>query len=156
MVGFLDIIKRTRGSDHYAGDEYGGAAGSDGRGLPTGTPENFMFATGIECSYPTIDQGRTRRDEMDECGHYRYWKDDLWNEQLKSDRAFVTAIKHLVAASTLATHSIARHRPDAVIITSESAEYLHDAQASQSQEVALVNKLRFVALDLLYAHPPDA
>jgi hypothetical protein len=25
-------------------------------------PHEFMFATGIECSYPTIDQGRWRRD----------------------------------------------------------------------------------------------
>ena len=25
----------------------------------------FMFATGIECSYPTIDHGRWRRDELD-------------------------------------------------------------------------------------------
>lgn len=36
-----------------------------------------MFATGIECSYPTIDNGRVRRDELEECGHYRYWREDL-------------------------------------------------------------------------------
>jgi beta-glucosidase/6-phospho-beta-glucosidase/beta-galactosidase len=37
----------------------------------------FMFATGIECSYPTIDGGRWRRDQLKETGHYRYWKRDL-------------------------------------------------------------------------------
>lgn len=39
----------------------------------------FMFATGIENSYPTIQwQGqRIRRDEMEECGHYRRWRDDF-------------------------------------------------------------------------------
>ncbi len=35
----------------------------------------FMFATGIENSYPTIDNGRTRVDEMEKCGHYEHWRD---------------------------------------------------------------------------------
>ncbi len=260
--GFLDIVKRARGSDDYAGDEYGGAGGSHGSGLPTGSATNFMFATGIECSYPTIAHGTVRRDQLAECGHYQYWREDLalvqelglkvlryglpyhemhrapgrydwsfadevlpemrrlgitpildllhfgvpdwmgnfqnpeltvhfadyaaavasrypwiryytpvneiyvsakmsaldgaWNEQLKSDRGFVTAIKHLTAASILATQSIASARPDAVIVQSESAEYTHEARAEPSPEVRLGNKRRFIALDLLYAHPPDA
>jgi beta-glucosidase/6-phospho-beta-glucosidase/beta-galactosidase len=230
--------------------------------LPTSSPRNFMFATGIECSYPTIGHGRVRRDLLDECGHYVHWKQDLrlvhdlglkvlryglpyhrmhrgigrydwsfadavmqemrrlgitpildllhfgvpdwlgnfqnpelplrfaqfagavarrypwvrfytpvneiyvcarssakdgiWNEQLKSDRGFVTAIKHLVAANTLACHAIAQRRPDAVIVQSESAEYLHEARAAPSPEVTLINKLRFLSLDLLYARAPDA
>ncbi|MGJ0508235.1 MAG: hypothetical protein ACR652_14180, partial [Methylocystis sp.] len=33
--------------------------------------DRFMFATGVECSYPTLDQGRWRFDEMAACGHYR-------------------------------------------------------------------------------------
>jgi len=37
----------------------------------------FMFATGIECSYPTIDHGRWRRDEMDSTSHYRLWQHDF-------------------------------------------------------------------------------
>src|SRR4051812_43301813 len=37
----------------------------------------FMFATGIENSYPTIDHGRTRVDEMAKCGHYAHWKQDF-------------------------------------------------------------------------------
>src|SRR5687767_11945965 len=37
----------------------------------------FMFATGIENSYPTIDQGRVRVDEMETCGHYKYWQQDF-------------------------------------------------------------------------------
>jgi beta-glucosidase/6-phospho-beta-glucosidase/beta-galactosidase len=82
--------------------------------------------------------------------------DGLWNEQLTSDAAYVTATKHLVAASILATHRIALRRPDCIIVQSESAEYMHEARASPSAEVALRNKLRLVALDLLYAYPPDA
>ena len=37
----------------------------------------FMFATGVECSYPTIENGRWRRDEMDSTRHYRLWQEDL-------------------------------------------------------------------------------
>jgi beta-glucosidase/6-phospho-beta-glucosidase/beta-galactosidase len=230
--------------------------------MPDGGPGNFMFATGIECSYPTIDNGKIRRDQLEECGHYKYWKKDLqlvkdlglkvlryglpyysihrgegrydwsfadevmnemkrlkitpildllhfglpewlgnfqnpelpvhfsnyakavakrypwvryytpvneiyvtakmsakdgvWNEQLKSDKAFVTAMKHIVAASILATHSIVQHRPDAIIIQSETAEFLHEAKADQSQEIKLINKQRLLSLDLLYAYQPDA
>jgi beta-glucosidase/6-phospho-beta-glucosidase/beta-galactosidase len=41
-------------------------------------PESaFIFATGIECSYPTIDGGRWRRDQMAATGHYRHWWTDL-------------------------------------------------------------------------------
>jgi beta-glucosidase/6-phospho-beta-glucosidase/beta-galactosidase len=36
-----------------------------------------MFATGIENSYPTIDGGRTRVDEMESCRHYDLWKEDF-------------------------------------------------------------------------------
>lgn len=36
-----------------------------------------MFATGIENSIPTIDNGRTRVDQMESCGHYRHWKRDF-------------------------------------------------------------------------------
>ncbi len=259
---FLNIIDNILGDSDYSGDEYGGATGQSGKGLPDASPRNFMFATGIECSYPTIDNGRTRRDQLDECGHYTHWKKDIglvknlglkvlryglpyykihigpdvydwsfadqvmeeikrleiipildllhfglpdwlgnfqnpelpihfanyakavarrypwvryytpvneiyvtakmsakdgvWNEQLKSDRAFVTAMKHLVAASILATHSIAKCRPDAIIIQSESAEYMHEAKAEPSPEIRLMNKQRLISLDLLYAHPPDA
>lgn len=37
----------------------------------------FMFATGIECSYPTIEHGRWRRDEMDSTRHYELWQRDF-------------------------------------------------------------------------------
>ena len=261
--GFLDIIKRVRGDGDDAGDEFGGGSGQDGAGLPAGdVGASFMFATGIECSYPTIDGGRVRRDELAECGHYDRWREDLnlvrelgvrvlryglplhkvwlgqgrydwsfadevmgemqrlqitpildllhfgapdwvgdfqnpelpvlfrdycaavaerypwvryytpvneayvtarnsgkfgfWNEQLKTDRGFVTALKHLTASSILGCHAIAERRHDAVIIHSESAEYIHEMRATPSDHVRLANKMKFLGLDLLYAVPPDA
>jgi beta-glucosidase/6-phospho-beta-glucosidase/beta-galactosidase len=36
-----------------------------------------MFATGIENSYPTINQGQERVDELAKCGHYKHWRADF-------------------------------------------------------------------------------
>ena len=258
---FLDIVNAKLGDGSYAGDEHGGAGGGDGSGLPTGDSGNFMFATGIECSNPTIAGKTIRRDLLEECGHYDRWRDDLrltaelglkvlryglplhrvwlgpdrydwsfadlamaeirrlgitpildllhfgvpdwigdfqnpdlpvqfasycaavaerypwvryftpvneiyvtarlstkdgvWNEQIRTDRAFVTALKHCVAASILGTQAIAARRSDCIIIQSESAEYIHEAKASPSREVIMANKQRFISLDLLYANHPD-
>ena len=260
--GFLDVIRRERGDGSSSGDQHGGGAGDTGGGLPTGLPGNFLFATGIECSYPTIANGSIRRDLLAETGHDDRWEEDLqlvhdlgirvlryglpyhrvhlgkdrydwafadrvlarmreleitpildllhfglpdwlgdfqnpevpvrfaeyagavarrypwvrhytpvneifvtaknsgktgaWNEQLKTDAGFVTALKHLVAAAILATHEIADATPNAIMFQSESAEYTHEMLAVTSDETRLWNKLRFLALDLLYAHPPDA
>ena len=41
---------------------------------------DFMFATGVENSYPTIhlpDGSAKRVDEMEKTGHYRRWRDDF-------------------------------------------------------------------------------
>ncbi|RZJ86435.1 MAG: glycosyl hydrolase family protein, partial [Hymenobacter sp.] len=37
----------------------------------------FLFATGIENSYPTIQNGKVRQDEMEKCGHYKFWQKDF-------------------------------------------------------------------------------
>ena len=262
--GFLALIKQKFGDGDYPGDEHGGSRGDTGRGLPDGSSNRFLFATGIECSYPTIrgKDGKTiRRDQLEETYHYQHWKQDLqlvrdlglralryglpyykthlgpgrydwsfaddamhemqrlqiepildllhfgvpdwlgnfqnpelplhfaayakavaerypwvrfytpvneiyvtakhsardgeWNECLKDDRSFVTAMKHLAAASILANQAIAEKKPNCVIVQSESAEYLHEMRAAPSRETTLTNKLRFLSLDLLYAHPPD-
>ena len=41
------------------------------------TAPAFMFATGIENSVPTINNGRTRIDEMEKCGFYEHWRTDF-------------------------------------------------------------------------------
>jgi len=245
--GFLDIL-------HHVGSDY---ADPPVLTIPAALPELFMFATGIECSDPTINGGRIRRDLLAECGHYSHWRQDLalvqelglrflryglpyhrvhlgpdrydwsfadlamaemrrlgiepildllhfgvpdwigdfqnpalplhfaeyaaavvarypwvrywtpvneiyvsarmstldglWNEQIRTDRAFVTALKHLTAASKLACAAITRVRPDAVIVHSESAEIVHEARMQPSAGIVQANKQRFLALDLLFA-----
>jgi beta-glucosidase/6-phospho-beta-glucosidase/beta-galactosidase len=47
---------------------------------PPAAPRTFMFATGIENSYPTVagPNGKTVRvDEMEKCGHYERWQEDF-------------------------------------------------------------------------------
>lgn len=43
----------------------------------TASMANFMFCTGIENSIPSIDNGRTRIDQMELSGHYERWRDDF-------------------------------------------------------------------------------
>jgi beta-glucosidase/6-phospho-beta-glucosidase/beta-galactosidase len=43
-------------------------------------PQQFLFATGIECSYPVVTgkNGKDLRiDEMAKCGHYDRWREDF-------------------------------------------------------------------------------
>jgi beta-glucosidase/6-phospho-beta-glucosidase/beta-galactosidase len=51
----------------------------------TDVRQRFMFATGVENSYPVIklpDGSKKRVDEMEKCGHYTHWQHDF---QLVSD-----------------------------------------------------------------------
>lgn len=222
----------------------------------------FMFATGIENSYPTIDGGRERVDEMEKCGHYDHWQRDFdcvqelgirflrygppihhtwlgegrydwffadatfgalkqrqivpivdlchfgvpdwlenfqnprfpacfasyardfarrfpwlqlytpvnemyvcatfsarhgwWNEQLKSDRAFVTALKHLVRANVRAMQEILEVRPDAIFVQSESSEYFHASSPDAIHAAEFLNAQRFLSLDLNYGRRIDS
>lgn len=236
------------------------------RGTPHEPPSGFMFATGIECSYPTITDTHGRRiriDQLEKSFHYRYWQTDLalvrelglrwlrygppyyrihtapdhydwtftdlvfaemrrlgiipiadlchfgvpdwigdfqnpdwpelfatyakafavrypwvrfytpvneiyvcaklstraglWNERDQSDRAFVTALKHLCRANLLAIEAILEVRPDAVFIQSESAEYFHlgGTDPDTVERAAWENRVRFLSFDLLYSVPPD-
>jgi beta-glucosidase/6-phospho-beta-glucosidase/beta-galactosidase len=84
--------------------------------------------------------------------------DGAWNEQLRDETAFVTATVHLVKATILMMRGIRRARPDAVFVHSESSElYQACCPDPKVRRVAkLENERRFLALDLLFAHPVDA
>ena len=223
--------------------------------------KRFMFATGIECSYPVIKNGSFRRDELELTGHYERWREDLelvremnirflrygipfyrintapdkfdfsftdevltemrrlkiepildlchfgmpdwmgnsfqngefpeafaryacavatrypwikfytpvneificakfsalngyWNEQERSERAFITATKNLVKASVLAMKEILEIQPEAIFIQSESTERTHTVcNCTETQKRAdWENQIRFLALDFLYCH----
>ena len=54
------------------------------------------------------------------CATFSAWY-GWWNEQLSSDRSFVTALKHIVKANVLAMQAILEVRPDAIFVQSESS-----------------------------------
>ena len=221
-----------------------------------------MFATGIENSIPTINNGRTRVDQMEVCGHYARWLEDFalvqemgiqflrygppihrtylgpgkydwefadltmnelerlditpivdlchfgvpdwignfqnpdlpmlfasyaaafaerypwvqlytpvnemficatfsakygwWNEQLTGDRAYVTAVKHIVKANVLAMTEILKRRPDAIFVQSESSEYFHAENPAAIGPAERLNSMRFLTLDLNYGRRVDS
>ncbi|HYZ34943.1 MAG TPA: family 1 glycosylhydrolase, partial [Crenalkalicoccus sp.] len=73
-----------------------------------------------------------------------------WNEQLSSDRGFVTALKHAVRANVLAMEAILAVRPDAIFVQSESTEYFHADSPAAIGPAECRNAERFLSLDLNY------
>jgi beta-glucosidase/6-phospho-beta-glucosidase/beta-galactosidase len=76
-----------------------------------------------------------------------------WNERLKSDRAFVAAIKHLCQANVLAMKAIIDRRDDATFIQSEASQYYHAIDPACESRAGFLNDKRFLALDFTYGHP---
>lgn len=79
-----------------------------------------------------------------------------WNEQMTSDRAFVTALKHIVKANVLAMRAILELRPDAIFIQSESSEYYHAENPAAIKPAEIMNARRFLSLDLNYGKQVDS
>jgi beta-glucosidase/6-phospho-beta-glucosidase/beta-galactosidase len=223
---------------------------------------SFMFATGVENSDPTIDNGRKRMDEMEKCDHYNRWHEDFscveelgitflrygvplhktyladgkydwtfadlvfndlkkrsiipivdlchfgvpdwignfqnpdfpelferyakafaerypwvqlytpinemyicalfsakygwWNEQMKTDKGFVTALKNIVKANLLAMRAILKVRINAIFIQSESSEYYHAKIPKAIPKAEIMNSTRFLSLDLNYGRRVDS
>ncbi len=76
-----------------------------------------------------------------------------WNECLASDRAFVTALKHLCQANLLAMQAILKVQRKATFIQSESSEYFHPVRPEVLQIANFLNQKRFLSLDLTYGYP---
>lgn len=79
-----------------------------------------------------------------------------WNERLSSDRAFVTALKHLCRANELAEFSILKVQNHATFIQSESTEYFHAENPNCMKFAQFYNEKRFLALDLTYGYPVNS
>jgi beta-glucosidase/6-phospho-beta-glucosidase/beta-galactosidase len=112
------------------------------------------YARAFAKRYPWI-QLYTPVNEMLICAYFSAlygW----WNEQLKSDFAFVTALKHLVKANVLAMLAILEVRPDALFIQSEASEYFHAATPSAVCQAETMNARRFLSLDLNYGRRVDS
>ncbi len=72
-----------------------------------------------------------------------------WNEQLATDRAFVTSLKHMAQANLLAEEQYFEVQPRALFIQSETSQYFHAGSPGASKG-RLHNQKRFLSLDLCY------
>ncbi len=112
-------------------------------------PTRFaVYARAFGERFPWV-QFYTPVNEMYVCATFsaRYgW----WNEQLSTDRAFVTAIKHVVQANVLAMRALLDVRPDAIFVQSESSEYFHARSPAAIGPAEQMNEIRFLSLDLNY------
>ncbi|WP_237215562.1 family 1 glycosylhydrolase [Falsiroseomonas oryziterrae] len=79
-----------------------------------------------------------------------------WNEEGRTDRTFVTALKHVVGANVLAMREILKLRGDAIFIQSESTEYFHAETPAAIAPAELRNAERFLSLDLNYGRRVDS
>jgi beta-glucosidase len=118
-------------------------------------PKHFAdYAKAFACRFPWV-QLYTPINEMFICATFSAaygW----WNEQLASDRAFVTALKHIAKANVLAMHAILDVRPDAIFIQSESSEYFHAENPQAIKPAEIYNARRFLSLDLNYGRRVDS
>ena len=73
-----------------------------------------------------------------------------WNEQLTSDHAYVTAIKHMVRATILAEEEILKVNPEATFVQSEATSYYHAEEPEALPRSHFLNERRFLSLDLCY------
>ena len=80
----------------------------------------------------------------------------IWNEGLKTDRAFVNALNIIVRANVLAMHAILEVRPDAIFVQSESSEYFHAENPRAIGPAEIYNARRFLTLDLNYGRRVDS
>jgi beta-glucosidase/6-phospho-beta-glucosidase/beta-galactosidase len=112
-------------------------------------PELFAsYARAFAERYPWV-QLYTPVNEMYICATFSAlygW----WNEQCTTDKAFVTALKHIVKANVLAMHAILEVRADALFVQSESSEYFHAESPKAIGPAELMNARRFLSLDLNY------
>ncbi|MBV9037129.1 MAG: glycoside hydrolase family 1 protein [Acidobacteriaceae bacterium] len=76
-----------------------------------------------------------------------------WNERLRNDRAFVTAIHNLCKANVLAMHAALEVQPKAIFIQSESTEFFHPERPTGAAAAYVYNQRRFLSLDLTYGQP---
>ena len=79
-----------------------------------------------------------------------------WNERLQSDRAFVTALKHLCQANVRAMHAILKINPHAIFVQSEASQYFHAEEPAAQDAARRYNEKRFLSLDLSYGHHVNA
>jgi beta-glucosidase/6-phospho-beta-glucosidase/beta-galactosidase len=114
-------------------------------------PQLFaMYAADFAERYPWV-QLYTPVNEMFVCAIFSA-KYGWWNEQGTTDTTFVTALKHIVKANVLGMIEILKRKPNAIFIQSESSEYFHADSPNAIHHAEVLNRIRFLSLDLNYGN----
>ena len=104
---------------------------------PDFAPQFASYAGAFADRYPWV-QLYTPVNEMFICAIFSA-KYGWWNEQVTTDRTFVTALKNIVKANVLAMIEILKRRPDAIFIQSESSEYFHADSPARDRPGRVMN-----------------
>lgn len=104
--------------------------------------------------YPWI-QLYTPVNEMFICAMFSA-KYGWWNEQMRTDQSFITALKNIVKANVMAMLEILKRRADAIFVQSESSEYFHADSPDAIHPAERLNSMRFLSLDLNYGRRVDS
>jgi len=75
-----------------------------------------------------------------------------WNDRLRGDRSFVTALKHMCKANLRAEEEILKVQPKAIFIQSEATAYYHERTRAAGRRARTENEKRFLSFDLSYGH----
>ncbi|TFZ07499.1 glycosyl hydrolase family protein [Ramlibacter henchirensis] len=111
------------------------------------------YARAFAARYPAV-RLYTPVNEMYVCARLSALE-GAWNEQRRDEVSFVRAVRHQARASVLMMQAIARERPGAIFVNSESSEFYQACcPDGRIQDIATFeNERRFLPLDLLYARP---
>lgn len=117
-------------------------------------PQHFAeYAAAFAVRYPWI-KFYTPVNEMLLCSRMSALE-GVWNEQAKSDKAFVQAHTVMCRATLLAIEEILKRRSDAVFIQSEVTEVYLERWPGTGDAVEFRNHRRFMTFDVLYGKEPD-
>jgi beta-glucosidase/6-phospho-beta-glucosidase/beta-galactosidase len=121
---------------------------------PDWPPLFAQYARALAERYPWV-RFFTPVNELFVCANFSA-RVGWWNERLRSDRAFVTALKHMCRATLLAEQAILQVRPDANFVQSEATSYFHARNPEAEDRAGNLNQLRFLSFDLCYGHTVDS
>ena len=80
-------------------------------------------------------------------------RDGMWNERLRSDRAFARALINVAASAVRARAAITQTTSNAIFIQSDTCEAYHPTHRDSVVTSDFYNELRFIGFELVYGRP---
>ncbi|MBA2720412.1 MAG: family 1 glycosylhydrolase [Chloroflexi bacterium] len=80
-------------------------------------------------------------------------KNGWWNEQQRTYRAFVQALRNVARCAVEGTRIIRERRPDAVFLQSDACEVFRPAEPAATARATHLTERGWLGFDLTYGHP---